>query len=606
MLLFFTYFIISSVWAGLSLPEDSADQSVEFVKDMGSCKLVVKEVIPVRNLAAETPGGGKCKGARFASADRRGDFAPADCAEEFYSTSTQGFFSYKISMRDANTGNHGCYYAGDSADSCKRKHVEETWGIYSYYCIEDSTNVWKEVQASGQKCKGATWSKSETATLGFTVDECVEYFSKVRNYRGGYISRRTADNGNSACFYSETCSTPGRVASDDWTIIQFGCKNVNRLYEEPGYYTCECRNPNHPCFSDGTCFDEYNCPEMHRRSTDLNVDGSYSFTYVGPGSCRRVDGDHTELVDYDDVTFEYCRNECASNAQCNAFAYEPADKECDLYSEGSYLKFSDRTGNNPASCYSKTGVSASRPYDAYFSMSGGGCDTEANCVSSRNYPNNYGANEGCSITILQDAAVTHGSTFSIQTTHDHLIIDDRDVNAASDVQDNLAEGAEITWNSNSNNHREGWQLCFWPEGVVLGSASCESPQKICSGMTFAAIVGYETDPVGCLFSAPGPSWFYFEIEASGSIAMTLSAGSDIDYAVFGPFSSESDTIAACGNPEPIVACSYSSSPIENLEITNGQSGELYLLLITNYARRNQLVTTSIETGTGSLKCPESD
>merc|ERR1719273_515296 len=142
--------------------------------------------------------------------------------------------------------------------------------------------------------------------------------------------------------------------------------------------------------------------------------------------------------------------------------------------------------------------------------------------------------------------------------------------------------------------------------VVLGGATCQSPTKICSGMTFQAVVGSETDAVACLDTAPGPSWLYFEIDASGSIVLTLSAADDIDYAVFGPFSDEMDTIAACGNLQNAVDCSYSSSATEYIDIPNGQSGELYLLLVTNYAEASQMITMSIGTGSGSLKCPGPD
>jgi len=81
---------------------------------------------------------------------------------------------------------------------------------------------------------------------------------------------------------------------------------------------------------------------------------------------------------------------------------------------------------------------------------------------------------------------------------------------------------------------------------------------------------------------------------------------DIDFSVWGPFDSESDTRAACGNLRNIQEedCSYSGRATEELSIFNAQSGKFYLLLITNYARVNQEITASIGTGTGSLKCPE--
>ena len=41
----------------------------------------------------------------------------------------------------------------------------------------------------------------------------------------------------------------------------------------------------------------------------------------------------------------------------------------------------------------------------------------------------------------------------------------------------------------------------------------------------------------CLASSPNPTWYYMEVANAGGIDMDLSAGSDIDFALWGPFSS---------------------------------------------------------------------
>ena len=40
---------------------------------------------------------------------------------------------------------------------------------------------------------------------------------------------------------------------------------------------------------------------------------------------------------------------------------------------------------------------------------------------------------------------------------------------------------------------------------------------------------------GCLITQPNPSWVYLTVNTSGDISMVLSAPTDIDFIIYGPF-----------------------------------------------------------------------
>jgi hypothetical protein len=117
-----------------------------------------------------------------------------------------------------------------------------------------------------------------------------------------------------------------------------------------------------------------------------------------------------------------------------------------------------------------------------------------------------------------------------------------------------------------------------------GNSSCATADPFCtsSGLNFcnttnvASLGGGGT--YGCLGSTPNPSFFYLNIGTSGSITMTLnqtsSAGSgiDVDYIIWGPFSSQNAMCAGYSSSN-IVGCSYSIAATETATITNAVSGQ---------------------------------
>ncbi|WP_188361623.1 choice-of-anchor J domain-containing protein, partial [Flavobacterium orientale] len=154
---------------------------------------------------------------------------------------------------------------------------------------------------------------------------------------------------------------------------------------------------------------------------------------------------------------------------------------------------------------------------------------------------------------------------------------------------------------------------------ITTPTQCDSAQLTCGdGSVINNQIGVPSyGSIGCLSTTPNPFWFTIEIETSGSITFTLnqtSAGnSDVDFILWGPFTSAQINSTACNNlydypdgnlsiPNNIVDCSYSAAATEFIDIPNAIQGQHYLLLVTNFG--NSLGTFNINQtgGTGAAAC----
>jgi len=146
--------------------------------------------------------------------------------------------------------------------------------------------------------------------------------------------------------------------------------------------------------------------------------------------------------------------------------------------------------------------------------------------------------------------------------------------------------------------------------------SCSTINPICTnGQTYTANSGVTAASVidpgnnyGCLSTSPNPSWFYITIIQDGNLDFSLSAPSDIDFIIWGPFNSQTEIIDNCdnygdgANGSNILDCSFSGTNNETPSIPNAIAGEIYVLLITNYANNVQDITFSQTAGTGLADC----
>ena len=116
----------------------------------------------------------------------------------------------------------------------------------------------------------------------------------------------------------------------------------------------------------------------------------------------------------------------------------------------------------------------------------------------------------------------------------------------------------------------------------------------------------ETGPsYDCLYSTPNPAWYYMRIANPGgfTIHMYSTPSNDIDFCCWGPFD---DPVEPCPyglTHSKVVSCSFSMNAAENCIIPSyAQTGEYYLLVITNYSNDSCNINFSKSAGSGTTDC----
>ena len=140
-------------------------------------------------------------------------------------------------------------------------------------------------------------------------------------------------------------------------------------------------------------------------------------------------------------------------------------------------------------------------------------------------------------------------------------------------------------------------LYQFPAGVNAGNLGSSTQPYYCSG--FVRPNGSST---GCLSTTPNPAFYYMQIDQPGNlnIYMYSTPSHDIDFDCWGPFSNINTACSqlSCSN---MVDCSYSANSTENCYINNAQTGQYYILLITNYSNQSCNISFS-NIGTGTTNC----
>ena len=154
---------------------------------------------------------------------------------------------------------------------------------------------------------------------------------------------------------------------------------------------------------------------------------------------------------------------------------------------------------------------------------------------------------------------------------------------------NTCDGAEPFCTDNG--------LYQFPAGVNAGNLGSSTQPYWCSG--FVRPNGGSTS---CLSTTPNPAFYYMQIDQPGNlnIYMYSTPSHDIDFDCWGPFSDINTACSqlSCSN---MVDCSYSASATENCYINNAQTGQYYILLITNYSNQTCNISFS-NIGTGTTNC----
>lgn len=154
-----------------------------------------------------------------------------------------------------------------------------------------------------------------------------------------------------------------------------------------------------------------------------------------------------------------------------------------------------------------------------------------------------------------------------------------------------------------------FNLCLNPTPPPPTNVTCPQMQPICSGspIVFQAQSGGGSAAPGpdydCLLTTPNPTWFYMEIATPGSMAIDLTAGSDVDFAMWGPYANLAAAQADCNSYPTPIDCSYSGSNVELMNIASVNAGEVYAVLVTNYANVIQNITLNQASGaTATTNC----
>ena len=162
-------------------------------------------------------------------------------------------------------------------------------------------------------------------------------------------------------------------------------------------------------------------------------------------------------------------------------------------------------------------------------------------------------------------------------------------------------------------------LLFSSSIIFSQAPTCTSAYSLCGslGTPFPNTIGTPSaGSPGCLGTSPNPAWFYFSVSGAGTINLEIKQGNnanynnqDVDYIIWGPFTSQQCTGMydfPDGNttiPNNIIACSYSPGPIEYPVIPNAQSGQYYMLMVTNFSNQpGQIIINELETSTGTMDC----
>jgi len=165
--------------------------------------------------------------------------------------------------------------------------------------------------------------------------------------------------------------------------------------------------------------------------------------------------------------------------------------------------------------------------------------------------------------------------------------------------------------------------------------TCQTADPFCTGITYNFPAGVNTGQAqsgpnyGCLLTTPNPVWYYLLIDQPGDIEIYIYSQPqrDLDFICWGPFN---DITTPCQQPGTYltnngnttshhapgpgggypsgytVDCSYNPSWHEWCYISTAQTGQYYILLITNYSNQPCNIifsqTNAGQPGAGSTNC----
>jgi len=151
-------------------------------------------------------------------------------------------------------------------------------------------------------------------------------------------------------------------------------------------------------------------------------------------------------------------------------------------------------------------------------------------------------------------------------------------------------------------------LIAQPGGGGGPNMTCETAAPFCTGTLYSfpagvnAGVGQAGPCYSCLSTRPNPAWYYMKVANPGNIIIQMHSdpSKDIDFCCWGPFTSQNACTQLTCNK--VVSCSYSPLSYETCNIPNGQTGEYYILVITNFSNKPCNIIFQQTGGTGTTDC----
>lgn len=146
--------------------------------------------------------------------------------------------------------------------------------------------------------------------------------------------------------------------------------------------------------------------------------------------------------------------------------------------------------------------------------------------------------------------------------------------------------------------------------IFAQAGMCEDSDPFCTSNIYTFPAGVNTGTAqpganyGCLSTRPNPAWYHMRIAEPGplTIRMFSTPLRDIDFICWGPFTDPVTPCVAALTANKIVSCSYSTAATEYCQIPNGQVGEYYILLITNFSNLSCNITFEKSGGVGETDC----
>ena len=157
-------------------------------------------------------------------------------------------------------------------------------------------------------------------------------------------------------------------------------------------------------------------------------------------------------------------------------------------------------------------------------------------------------------------------------------------------------------------------MCAFPLMAETQNDSCQTALPFCGSDAYTFPGGVNTGNAqagpfyDCLSTQPNPAWYYMQVDDPGDIIINMfsTPERDIDFCCWGPFPTPTGACDGGLTADKVVDCSYSGASTETCSITDAQTGEFYILLITNFSNQECNITFQQtnygEPGAGTTNC----